>query len=154
MDAPRVPYKTGFQYWGESSSEIIRTCRVCPKQIMPRHSKRSGSRWVAISTWKSAVLVVSPTSEKEGKKETTTSQNAKQNQKSQQNKNQTTTPKTANKGTVANAALLITSLQTHPKYVLFFYALAIKVYAGLQEETTWRSGDGSVRCYHVLVFFL
>lgn len=108
MDAPRVLYKTGFQYWGESSSQIIRTCRVHPKHIMLRHIKRPGSRWVAISTWKTAVLVLSPTSEKEKKQQQT--KNAKPNQNPQQNKNQTTTPKTVNKGTVANAALLITSL--------------------------------------------
>lgn len=71
-----------------------------------------------------------------------------------QNKNQTTTPKTANKETVANAALLITSLQTHPEYVLCFYTLAIKV-CRFTEELAWRSGDGFVQSIAtVLMFFL
>lgn len=61
----------------------------------------------------------------------------------QQTKTPTTTIETANKGAVANAALLITSLQAHPGYVLCFYTLAIKVYAGLQ-EVAWKSGDGFV----------
>lgn len=61
----------------------------------------------------------------------------------QQTKISATTIETANKGAVANAALLITSLQAHPGYVLCFYTLAIKVYAGLQ-EVAWKSGDGFV----------
>lgn len=61
----------------------------------------------------------------------------------QQTKTPTSTIEIANKGAVANAALLITSLQAHPGYVLCFYTLAIKVYAGLQ-EVAWKSGDGFV----------
>lgn len=49
-------------------------------------------------------------------------------------KNQTTIPKTANKGAVGNAALFITSLQTHPEYMLCFYTLVIKAYAGFQKN--------------------
>lgn len=56
-----------------------------------------------------------------------------QTKTTQQTKTPTTTVKTANKEAVSNAALLITSLQAHPGYVLCFYTLAIKVYAGLQE---------------------
>lgn len=66
-----------------------------------------------------------------------------QTKTTQQTKTPTTTVKTANKGAVSNAALLITSLQAHPGYVLCFYTLAIKVYAGLQ-EVAWRSGHGFV----------
>lgn len=91
---------------------------------------------------------------KKKKKQTATNQKCKTNHKPQQNKNQTTTPKTANKETFANAALLITSLQTHPEYMLCFYILAIKV-CRFTEELALRSGDGFVQSIAtVLMFFL
>lgn len=55
---------------------------------------------------------------KKKKKPQQQTKNAKPNQNPQQNKNQTTIPKTANKMTVANASLLVMSLQIHPEYML------------------------------------